>query len=352
MPLALLTNLSSFLTQRTKINDAITEINHIALKSFDYTSGAPYDTGNVSSQGSDSITDNTKSWVVNEHVGRVAKMLTANLEEDYGIVVSNTATTLTFDENHAGYTFATYSIVSTFEIEDVNSITGFEIPTYDAAIVLPSLATVQDRDRIDIYISESSNVNNVAVVCRAPDRQIGQKWGSLIYNNERVSLISHLEGTNHWDIFDLFGVKRYASVRTTLAAPITTTSYSLFVPFTSMANNLSNRFELVNRSTFGWYKYRSIVTNDFSISGALVITRTGGGTSNVEITVRVKKFVGGSIVDSTVSGIAKFSGDDTKTIPLEIPVRLDPYDEVTIIAKRDAGTIELGIGSSLIIKEM
>jgi hypothetical protein len=88
------------------------------------------------------------------------------------------------------------------------------------------------------------------------------------------------------------------------------------------------------------------------MDGALVITRTGGGSSLVEFAVRIKRFATGTTEDSVTNIKARFSGDETKTIPITLPFDLEPYDEVTIIARRDAGTIVIEAGSNILIKEM
>jgi hypothetical protein len=101
-----------------------------------------------------------------------------------------------------------------------------------------------------------------------------------------------------------------------------------------------------------WFQYKSITPLTMVMDGALIVTRSGGGSSLVEFAIRIKRFSTGVTEDSTNTIKARFSGDETKTIPITLPFDLQPYDEVTIIARRDAGTIVIEAGSNILIKEM
>jgi hypothetical protein len=167
-----------------------------------------------------------------------------------------------------------------------------------------------------------------------------------------VTLWAHLLGVPHWDILNLENVKRFANLTTTADLPINSATYANILSFSSASLPFARRFDLIDLLGIGWLKYKSIVTTQLSISGSLVVSRTGGGSSLVEITVRKKRFSDGAIIDSTVSTLGKYSGDETKTLPLDITLEIEPNDELTIIAKRDAGTINLLSGSSIVIREM
>lgn len=338
---------------REKLNANTLATEQLITKNFNYTATADQVSGNVTAQTPNTVSDSTKTWTVNQYVGSVVKMVSAVGEEDYGIILSNTSTTITLDDNHLGSTWTTYRILNTYATEDINSINSFNITANDCAFTLPDVASVDERTFVQAYIEQSNNGDHkVAVVCKGANRQRGRKWGTLIHKYEAVTLWTHRLVNNHWDILNLENVKRFANVATTANISIASASYATILTFASLSLPFSRRYSLINTGGVGWLKYESIVMTQISVSGALVIQRTGGGTSLVELTIRKKKFSDGSIVDSTVKSTANFSGDETKTIPIEVTLELDPYDEITLIARRDAGTINLLSGSSLLIKEM
>lgn len=338
---------------RAKLNTNTLATEQLITKDFNYTATADQVSGSVTAQTPNTVSDSTKTWTVNQYAGSVVKLETATGVEDYGIVLSNTATTLTLDDNHLGSTWATYRILNTYTVEDINSIISFNITTNDCALTLPDVASVDERTFVQAYIEQSNNGDHkVAVVCKGANRQRGRKWGTLIHKYEAVTLWTHRLTTDHWDILNLENVKRFASVATTGNLSIASASYATILTFASVSLPYSRRYSLVNTGGIAWLKYESIITTQLSVAGALVIQRTGGGTSLVELTIRKKKFVDGSIVDSTVKAMVNFSGDETKTIPIAVALELDPYDEITLIARRDAGTINLLTGSSLLITEM
>jgi hypothetical protein len=227
-----------------------------------------------------------------------------------------------------------------------------DILANDCAILLPDLSGVENRKFIRVYLEKSNNNGKrAAIICRGTQRQRGFKYGFLNYKYEVVDFWSHLIAPNHWDILALENIKRYSYATVNTDTPITTTAYALAIPFANVTQGISRRFEVRNISTFAWFKYMSITQLTMLVNGSVVIERTGGGSSTVSVAVRVKKFVGGTIIDSDPC-VMKFSGDDIKPLPITIPVVLDPYDEVTIIAKRDAGTVTIEIGSVILIEEV
>ena len=353
MALQTFNNLEVQSSVKNKINTAINATEKLIVKSIDFTATADFASGTVTSQTSNSITDSGKAWTTNQFVNKGVRLITATGEIDYAIVASNTATQLVFDDAHAGFTFASYRILSTFEITQVNSITSVGILSNDCAILLPDLTTLSNRVFIKVYLEQSNNNGKrAAIICRGTQRQRGMKYGFLNYKYEGVEFWKHDLVVLHWDILQLDNIKRYTSATMTVDTPITSATYTTILPFATSTVGDQRRFEAFNRSGILWFKYMSITPLSLNVNATFNITRSGGGSSIVDITVRVKKFVGGTIVDSTNRGFAKFSGDDTKPITISIPFTVDPYDEITIIAKRDAGTVVIEDGSNFLIKEM
>ena len=353
MPIQTFNNLEVQGSIRTKLNENTDATNKLTVKAIDFTATADFTSGTVTSQTSNSITDSGKAWTTNQFANKGVRLLTATGEIDYAIVASNTATQLVFDDAHAGFTFASYRILSTFEITQVNSITSVGILSNDCAILLPDLTTLSNRVFIKVYLEQSNNNGKrAAIICRGTQRQRGMKYGFLNYKYEGVEFWTHDLVVLHWDILQLDNIKRYSSATMTTDVPLASTTNVIVLPFTSMTLGTQRRFEAFNRSTFLWFKYMSITPLTMVMRGAMVISRSSGGSSTVTVAVRIKRFVGGTIEDSVQTSIARFSGDSTQTIPIMIPFDIQPYDEVTIIAKRDAGTVTLGIGSEFMISEV
>jgi hypothetical protein len=88
------------------------------------------------------------------------------------------------------------------------------------------------------------------------------------------------------------------------------------------------------------------------LTGALSVEKSGGGAASiVNITVRVKR--GLDTIDFTDSeAITRLPANDIKSVPLLILLELQKNDEITIIAKRDTGTINILDGSTFTIAEI
>ena len=353
MALQTFNNGDSNLDIRTKLNANTVETEKLIVKAFDFTATTDLASGSVTSQGASSITDNTKVWTVNQFAGKGVMLVTSAGEVDYTRIASNTATVLTFDVAHAGYTYATYRILPSFEVTNINSIVAVNILANDCAIMLPDVNGVENRKFIKVYLEQSNNNGKrAAIICYGDQKQRGVKYGFLNYKYESVEFWSHLVTPNHWDILSIENVKRYSGVTVITNSPVTTTGYATMLPFANVTLDTTRRFEARNMSGAFWFKYMSITALTMTIGGPMIITRTGGGTSVVTIAVRIKRFIGGATEDTTKDCIVKLSGDSTQTVSPQITFDLQPYDEVTMIVKRDTGTIVIEAGSSVTVKEV
>jgi hypothetical protein len=351
--MATFNNLEGLGSIRTKLNTNILDTEKLIVKKNDVIAGADLASGTVTSKTANTITDNTKSYSTNQFANKGIMLITANGELDFGIIATNTATVLTLDANHANFAFATYRILSTFEIPTINSITGVTFTANDCAILLPALATTEDRKFVKVYAEQANNDGKLAaIICRNSDKQRGQKFGFLQNIYEGVEFWSHDFGVKHWDILALENVKRFISGTINTNTAVANTAYTVAFPFANITTATRKRFDPLNVSGGYWFQYKSITPLTMVMDGALIVTRSGGGSSLVEFAIRIKRFSTGVTEDSTNTIKARFSGDETKTIPITLPFDLQPYDEVTIIARRDAGTIVIEAGSNILIKEM
>jgi len=339
---------------RTRINNnTLTVEETLTTKPYEYTAGADNASGPVSSQTSNSVTDGIANYITDQWIDYVVELTTVAGEVDYAVVLSNTQTKLTFDDDHAGYTFASYRIMSTFEVEDMTSLISFDVRTNEAALILPDVSSINNRDYTRIYLELSNNDKGLIIICRGLQRQRGLKWGKLIYKYELVELTAHQTVVPHWDILELENIKRYGSIETNINLPVNTVTYAEILTAGSVdLLPQSKRFDLVSDGGVDWLRYQSIIQQDFRLSGSIPINRTGGGTSSVEVKVRIKRFSTGLDEDSTSTIIAQFGNDDTKTVPVDISFTLDPYDQITLIAERDTGTVTILSGASFIFTEM
>lgn len=338
---------------RAKLNETITEVNELVVGSYDYIATDDQASGNVTSQSFNGITDSTKSWATDQFVGSVVLMTTADGAEDCGIVLNNNATSIILDDNHAGYTFATYRILSTFTAPRLNSIYSFDIRTNDCGFVMPSVSSQDDRDFLRVYCEKATgDSRKVLIVCSGADRQRTFKYGFLENQYESVHFFVHKVTPNHWDIFSIDGVKRYGTLSLTANQSLASATYSNIMAFSGSDATSLRRFELLNRTSVAWLKYKSISVLRFHVSGSVIVTRSGGGSSIVEVAVRIKRFVGGAIEDSTKHAKIRFSGDSTQTVALDVDIELHPCDEVTIVAKRDAGTVVIEADTNVVFTEM
>lgn len=346
-------NGESLASVRAKLNLDTLDNEKQKVKNIDYVAGADKTSGSVTGQASNSITDSTKSWTVNQFAGSVVRMVTAGGTEDFGIVQSNTSTSLVLDDNHAGYTFATYRVLDTLTATTINTIYSFNITGNDCGFVLPLVANLENRTFIKAYVEVATDSSKkVAIVCKGADRQRGRKFGFLQNRYEAVDLWVHQLAPNHWDLLAFENIKRYAAIGLNANQSVASTTYVNIVPHANAIADRLRRFDLLNISGTGWLKYQSISSLDFHASGSIIVTRSGGGASVVEVALRIKRFATGLTEETTKTAKVRFSGDSTQTAGLDIDFTLNPYDEVTIVAKRDAGTVTIEAGSNVVISEM
>jgi hypothetical protein len=218
---------------------------------------------------------------------------------------------------------------------------------------MPSVATVKERSRYKVYNELANNGDfKTIVMCRGLDRLRGNKYLSLDHKHEGADLYVHYFGSDHYDILNIDAVKRYASVRANASLSVASATYANIMTYASINHLDAKRFIKRNISGIYWLKYKSLVTTKMLLTGALSVEKSGGGAaSNVNITVRVKR--GLDTIDFTDSeAITRLPANDIKSVPLSILLELQKNDEITIIAKRNSGTISILDGSTFTIAEI
>lgn len=323
---------------------------------YDYTAGADIDSGTISSSTANSITDATKNWVVGSFINKAVKLMTDDGEEEYCVILSNTTVTLTFDCDHSDLVLTSYRILDTFEVPNtMQAVISANITANDGALILPNVADIRERMSAKVYNELTLNGDHkLAIIFRGLDRGRGSKFVTLDHQYEGVDFYAHRLGINHWDLLNIENVKRYASFKTNADTTIALTNFAPILGFATTNHLLAKRFIPKNIDDNYWLKYKSVVPATFYMSGGAMLTKMESGLSTVEITVRVRRFDGGVIEDFTeilTTARLRENFNEITTIPLSVPFKLFPNDELTVIARTDVGVVTLDVGSSFIINE-
>ena len=181
--------------------------------------------GQVSSGTINSFTDETAEWQINQYVDKVVKLQKqGGTDYCYGVVKSNTSNTITLDHDllMIPCSECEYKIIDTLvlTVADLNKIIAIDNFNYDLGVVLPKVTTAIERKIFHIYIERSNNGNNnVIIMGRLTDYQLGAKYGTLTYNGEGVTIYAHSWNSlldqeanrYHWDIVNLQGIQRLGS---------------------------------------------------------------------------------------------------------------------------------------------
>lgn len=330
------------------------------VKTINYTVPSDdLDSGNVSSGTETTLTDSAKTWEVNEWVDKVVKIecsLTSVFQ--YGLVLSNTEDTLTFDKEllNTPQATCTYRIIPTLIVDklDMDTIIAVDNRLNDCGIVLPPSDSAVERKYVHAYNELSDNgTHQTIMMCRDGDRQLGVPYGELNHRYEGVRLHVHTWGTPHYDVLQVFNVKRFASSYWDVDEPISSASFVYMGGTGKLINDKAKRFLAVDVSGKQWLRYTSLVPSDFNLRFNASLLKTDVGNSVVDISFAKKDGITGVVTELTERiGVARLSVAGELTAVVEIPVSLKRNDEIIAIARRSAGTVKLQAGSSIDIAEL
>ena len=321
-------------------------------KSDNYEPTMPYDTGTSTSGTTNSLTDTTKTWNINEFVDKVVFIQ----DVGYYIIESNTIDTLTFDDNdivpiEAG---AEYTILDAIVLDKnlYPVVVAINLEDHDCAVILPDVDANIERKPVHIYVEKSLNGNHqCAVIARGANRFLNRKWTTLDHRYEGVQLLAHTYLMNHWDIVNSYNIKRFAVGKFDVDVDVDSTDY---IEINQNVVDLKNkRFELVDVSGQKVFCYRSAIPTDFEINANLNITKTGAHAGELTATIRVKH------LDETFDDYTDFEattrfggGEGKSTLNFSVPVELRFRDKIYIMAKRTSQTFIVESGSTLFINEL
>jgi hypothetical protein len=329
-----------------------------AIKYIDFVPEAPPETGDVTGGTITTLVDSTKTWTVNQWVDKVVK-IEINGDMEYGAVLSNTADTLTFDDDliFEPCVGCVYHILDTLVVtpEDLSVMVAVDCRVNAGGVLLPKATSAFERKYIHTYIEKSDNGNTIPIMSRGTDRQLGVKYGTLEHATEGVRLYAHTFLTDHWDIIQAYNIKRLASeyLDDNVALAGDTTDWQEIMVSTKTVTEKLKRFVAVVRDGTTWLRYTSLLPKDFFVSGVIQAIKTGGGAGECYATIRIKDGITGVESDYTVRDIySRFgAGEGAQAFAVNIQITLKRNDEVTIIARRTAGTFSIGAGTSIDIQE-
>lgn len=303
-------------------------------------------TGNVTAQTPNSITDNTKAWIVDEFKDKAVKLDTGVVAE-YAIVLSNTEDTLVFDDvllNPA----ASYSIIDSLVVNpsDLDCIIALDIIDACCAVILPLSTVSIERGYVHAYIERAVNgLYKAPIMCRGTQRQAGQKYGTLEHQGEGVRLHAHMWGVPHWDIIQTYNITRLASAYWTVPQTVNSSSWA---PVLGMIADKAKRFTLDS----GWFRYLSLLPRMLKVTFTANITKSGG-VGDMDISIAKRDAAGVITFLDYIQSSSRFgSGVGNTTITVDLLVELTYRESLVAIAQRSGGTFQIDPGSNLIIEEL
>ena len=280
------------------------------IRAFEITSIAPVATGTVTAGTANTLTDSTKTYVLNQYTNFVVEKTTVGGEKEQRVIISNiVAGQLTVRDNWtvnpvAGDAFKiiTATIITA---DNLGSIYRFNLSSgYDHALILPAVTDIFNRAFCEFYIEGHSGA---AVLHKFPaSGQLiqGQPKTEMVADREMVRLISHAQSIYHWDVESTVGLDAYVSATAatqSVVAPNTT-----FTPITTAVTVLrSKRFQPVNIGGQVWIKYTSSLGRSMQVGvGAAVINRSTPATV-ITVGVRIYKASTATTTDYTLVGSAE-----------------------------------------------
>lgn len=314
---------------------------------------APVYSGIITGSGDRFITDSSAAWQEDEFVDRVVKIIHTDGTYCVGVVESNSEDTLYFDDDLLdAHTLGDgYSILDTVVVEASTQPTMVAINTQTnnaaCAVLLPASTPEFERSYVHAYIEKSNNGDHICpVVCRGQDRQAGAKYGELIHQSEGVRLYQHQLGVPHWDIIQVYNVKRLATGYWSSNESVTSAVFAPIGSPAAMQYDYKKRF--ISRIDAGveWLVYTSLLERNFLLSFSCSVEKSGG-VGELFVTFATKDGETGVITAHTERvGSTRFaSGLGRETLFIEIPVTLKRGDSFVPMARISGGTFSLLAGS-------
>ncbi|MGD9678086.1 MAG: hypothetical protein AB7V16_06950 [Vulcanibacillus sp.] len=277
---------------------------------------------------------------------------------EYAVIKEHTEDTLILDDDltHPDPVGKTLRILNTTVVTDIqlNTLIALNTTNGPMAILLPKSRNENERKFIHTYIEVSGDYI-CPIVCRETDRQAGAKSGYLQYKYEGVRLHTHSWNVAHWDIIQVYGVKRYATGYWGANDSIVALNFSNIIAAKIGANivtDSSSRFAPIVKDGVNGIQYISLLPRKFSCKLVLTVEKTG---STGEATIGFAKYDYSEnttiLLDSRLGYTLFGGGDGLQSVSVIVPVDLNFGDELYVVASKTAGTLSVKAGSSLEVLE-
>jgi hypothetical protein len=325
--------------------------------SIDFTPEPAHVTSQATGGTLNTLEDTTAAWTTDQWIDKAVK-IKRNGGNDYewAIVLSNTATVLTFDDDliFAPCPLCTYDILDTLVLsaEDMPLIAALDLRDNSCGVILPNSTIANERKYCHIYVEMAHNGNTSAgIICRGTERQLGAKNGELLARGEGVRLYAHQWVVPHWDIILTQGVKRFANGYFDADEPVASET---FVPVgANLVYDKNRRFVPYDRDGIIWARYTSLFPREFILKFSCTVSKTGG-VGEMSVSFAKRDGITGDITFLTtrVTTTRFASGTGIADLIAEVPVLLGRNDEVVPIASRTNGTFAVAQGSSVSVIEL
>lgn len=315
------------------------------IRAFEITSIAPVVTGTVTAGTVNTLTDSSKTYVLNQYANFVVEKTTAGGEKEQRVILSNTvAGELTVRDNWtvtpvAGDTFKiiTATIITAYNL---GSIYRFNLSSgYDHALILPSVTDTFNRAFCEFYIEGHSGTAALHKFPASGQLIQGQPKTEMVANRELVRLISHAQSTYHWDVEASVGLDAYGEA--TWSPQIVIANQTVPLPLDgNLTINLIRRFAPVNIGGSLWAKYTSSLIRKFRFNIVCDVTLNGSASSVITIAIRYFNAAAGTTTDIIVPGssIPMVGTGSRNVFVLSKLLELSPGDRFQIVHYNNTNT--------------
>jgi len=317
------------------------------IRSVEVTAIAPLVTGTVTAGTANTLTDTTKTFILNQYANFVVKKTSIGGEQEQRVILSNTTSgQVTVDRNWLATPVVTdtYKIISATVItsDNLSSIYRFDLSSgFDHAVIFPLLSATFNRANIITYIEGYSGTARLHGFPSAGSGSLisGASEFELVANNEFVEHLIHYTAAPHWDLKTSTGIHAFGS--STWTAQVVTANANVFKPLNAnITIKFIRRFSQVLIGGELWARYTSLTKRFLRFTVVCDVTLNGTPASVITIGIRQYKASTGLTTDVTFVGSnITIAGNGTKnTFVVTDLFEFDKEDRFQVIHKNDNNT--------------
>jgi len=321
-------------------------------ETFDDISGTPVLTGTATGGTLNSLTDSSKTMVVDEHAGKYVVLTYSNLTQYCPIpdecmrIVSNTETTFTFDRDAAFISAAgtTYIVMEAF-VAETSSVVAVDVSTNPIVVELPPSTYENEREFLEVYIEAGGNGNKAYLFTSGSDTILGVEKVELVVPKEYLNLKAHMWQAPHWDVISVYknSVKLDISINT--SAPTLGTNVSDWTKviavewdFENIPCNGNSRRFVIEQIGQAWEAvYTSRIARDMVVYAPITVNPDNTGAQIVDFAIG-KSTDGGAtwtILENKMSSMRFQNQNEWDSVTLITPVTLSFGNRIAIFNKND-----------------